>query len=263
MAGEVSPSPSLDDLLPPETRRVMAKVMKEPISYGVRVLAAPGATRRLVVVLGEAHVKLGHAAALGKELTSAFELRGVETFQTKQVFAGRALSLLIRAPRLLLRALTFGLVKGSTIVDAKALASGHTVELERTPSVPLALHVGSFYLAAFFAVAFAHLGLLLAWAHLPAVLADLTGWLTRALFVFECHLAALVPAWLLRAHPWAWLLHPMVAILTVRDTLMADGTVRMLKDHPGPRAALVILGRAHLPGFERELVTRHGFVRVG
>lgn len=253
---------NLDDLLPPATRRAMARVLEEPLSYGIRVLAAPGDERRLVVVLGEAHMKLAHAALLGKELVACFELRGVETFQTKDVFAGRALSLLIRGPRLLLRALSFGAVKGSTIVDAKEMKSGHTVELERTESVPLALHVGSFYLATFFAVAFAHLALVLAWTHLPGGLAELTRWLTRALFLFECHFPALVPAWLLRRHPWAWLLHPMIAILTVRDTLMVDGTARMLKDHPGPRAALVILGRAHLAGVERELVARHGFVRV-
>jgi len=55
----------------------------------------------------------------------------------------------------------------------------------------------------------------------------------------------------------------MLAILTLRDTLLADGTVRMLREHPEARAALTIMGRGHLLGYERELVEKHGFVRIG
>jgi hypothetical protein len=257
---------ALDELLPPAARLALAKAAGLPMSYGARYLltpSTPGTPPRLVVMLGEAHVKLEPAAALGKELARAFELRGVETFQSKEVFAGRALSFLIRAPRLLLRALSFGLVKGSTIVDAKALETGHTVELERTTHVPLALHVGSFYLATFFAVLFAHAALTLLAARTVDVVADAAAWLTVLLLLFELHFPALFVAWALRRHSWSWVLHPMIAILTVRDTLLADGTARMMKEHPEARAALVIMGRAHLPGCERELVERHGFVRIG
>jgi hypothetical protein len=44
--------------------------------------------------------------------------------------------------------------------------------------------------------------------------------------------------------------------------MMVEGTMQMLADHPGPGAALVIMGRAHLPGYERELVTAHGFTQI-
>ena len=44
--------------------------------------------------------------------------------------------------------------------------------------------------------------------------------------------------------------------------MMVEGTMRMLADHPGPREALVIMGRAHLPGYQRELVEAHGFTPV-
>ena len=67
---------------------------------------------RLVAVLGEAHLKLGKAAEIGKNVVSQFELRGVETFQRKHVVAGRALVLRYCAPRALLRALSFGAICG-------------------------------------------------------------------------------------------------------------------------------------------------------
>jgi hypothetical protein len=253
----------LDELLPAAALAALAKVRRFPLSYGARFFMTPGTPPRLVVALGEAHVKLGRASALGKELVGTFELRGVETFQSKDVFAGRALSVLIQVPRMLLRALSLGLVKGSTIVDAKELTSGRTVELERTTNIPLGLHVGATYLATFFAVGFAQVVCVLLSTRPPDVVNDLATWLTAILVVFELHLPALVVAWLLRRHAWSWMIHPMLAILTLRDTLLADGTVRMLQEHTEGRAALVIMGRAHLPGYERELVGRHGFVRVG
>ena len=257
---------TLDELLSPAARVALAKATKLPLSYAARYLLAPATPTtpaRLVVALGEAHVKLGPASEVGRELVAAFELRGVETFQSKDVFAGRALSLLIRGPRVVLRALSFGTVKGSTIYDAKALSSGATVELERTSHVPFGLHVGSLYLAAFFAAIFAHAACLLFGANPPDVIGAIRSWLTALLFVFELHFPALVVAWWLRRHAWAWVLHPMLAILTLRDTLLADGTVRMLREHPEARAALTIMGRGHLLGYERELVEKHGFVRIG
>jgi len=60
----------------------------------------------------------------------------------------------------------------------------------------------------------------------------------------------------LRRCAWSWILNPALAILTVRDRLMARDTLRMLAEHPDPRAALVIMGRAHLRGYEYELAER-------
>lgn len=36
----------------------------------------------------------------------------------------------------------------------------------------------------------------------------------------------------------------------------------MLGAHPGPSAAIIVMGRAHIAGVERELVNRHGFLRA-
>ncbi|HEY3447903.1 MAG TPA: hypothetical protein VGK67_16220 [Myxococcales bacterium] len=248
-------SPTESASLTPGAREVLERARSMPLSYGVRLLAAPGdGESRLVVVLGEAHLKLGKASALGKEIVGQFELRGVETFQTRQVLAGRALWLLIYLPRLLLRVLSLGLVKGSTITDAKALPSGHTVEIEKAGSIPLALHATSLYLTALFLVLFAQIAVSAFGVFVPA--------LAYAVVAFEVHFLALLPALLLRRRSWSWLIHPAVGLVTTRDPIMAEGTVRMLREHPGTAPALVIMGRAHLPGYERELVEKHGFRRV-
>ncbi len=57
-------------------------------------------------------------------------------------------------------------------------------------------------------------------------------------------------------------MHPFLGILTPRDELMAAGTLRMLDEHRACNAAVVVMGRAHLPGYERLLVERYGFKRV-
>jgi hypothetical protein len=77
--------------------------------------------------------------------------------------------------------------------------------------------------------------------------------------VFQRHSLALVPAYLLRKKSWSWMLHPGLAILTARDVIMAEGIARMFKDHPDADAAVVVVGRAHLGGLERELIEKHGF----
>lgn len=219
-----------------------------PFSYAVRYLEAPDG--RLLVVLGEAHMKLAPAAALGREVVASFTLRGVESFPARKVFAGRALWILIHLPRLLLRALSLGMIRGSTITEAKALAHGTTVEIERDPVVPLALHVGSFYLAALFTVFFTQLALTALGRPLP--------WLTWLALSFELHMFAIIPALMLRRYRFSWIIHPAVAILTARDTIMAVGAARMFREHDDAEA-VVVMGRAHLPGFSRELVEKHGF----
>ena len=64
------------------------------------------------MALGEAHIKLAPAEALGREIVGSFELRGVETFQKKRVLAGQVLALIIHVPRLVLRAMTFHAMPG-------------------------------------------------------------------------------------------------------------------------------------------------------
>lgn len=253
---------SSGDVLTPEARAALVAAAHKPISYGVRVLEGPGENPRLLLLLGEAHLKLGKASALGKNVVEQIALRGVETFQSKQVLAGRALRVLIYLPRILLRVLTFGMVKDSTIVDAKQASHGYTVEIERARSMPLSLHVASIYMTALFSAMFAHLGVSLLRLLVPGLFEPLFLLLLASTMAFQAHMVLLVPALLLRRFAWSWLLHPMAAILTARDTLMVEGTVRMLADHPQAGPALVIMGRAHLPGFERLMIEQHGFRRV-
>jgi len=240
------------ETLPEAARAALERARAASMSYAVRLLRAPDG--RLVAILGEAHLKLGKAAAIGRDVVAQFELRGVETFQRKQVLAGRTLGVLITAPRTLLRALSLGTIQGSTITEAKQLPSGHTVELERAKKMPLGLHVTSLYMTAFFIVAF-----LAAISPLFGPLAPFFAFLALA---FEVHMLALVPGILLRRRSWSWMIHPFLGILTLRDELMAKGTVQMLEDHPTEPAAVVVMGRAHVSGYQRLLVDRWGFTAV-
>jgi hypothetical protein len=240
------------DLLPAGARPALERAAQKSFSYAVRYLIAPGPRPRALVILGEAHMKMGDASELGEEVVRCFDLRGVETFQRDDVAGGRVLGHLINAPRTLLRVLSLGAVKGSTITDAKSIGTGHTVELEKSDDVPPALHAASLYLASMFGVTYA--SMLLRAVGLPVPI------LRRIEQAFQLHFLAAVPAYALRAQPWAWLVHPLPSILTARDTLLAEGTVRMLREHPEPSAAVVVMGRAHVAGYERELVEKHGFL---
>lgn len=239
--------------LPERARAALERARKKPVSYAVSVIHAPDG--RPLAILGEAHMKLAEAAEIGRDVVSAFELRGVETFQRKQVFLGRTLGVLINVPRIILRVVSFGAVKGSTITEAKQLPSGYTVELERTKHVPFGLHVTSLYMTLFFIFAF--LGMLL------PLIAPVAPWLaalvTSVLFAFQVHMILLVPAIILRRFSWSWIIHPFMGILTLRDQLMAAGTVTMLADHRKEKAAVVVMGRAHVQGFTRILVRKYGF----
>jgi hypothetical protein len=240
------------ELLPTGARAALERASQKPFSYVVRYLIAPGERPRALVILGEAHLKMGRASELGEAVVQSFELRGVETFQRDQVAGGRVLGHLINAPRTLLRLLSLGTVKGSTIADAKAIGTGHTEELEKSDNVPAALHAASIYLVTMFGVTYASMLLRALGVSVPG--------LRRAEQIFQMHFLATVPAYALRSRPWAWLVHPLPSILTARDTLLAEGTVRMLRDHPEPNAAVVVMGRAHVAGYERELVEKHGFL---
>jgi hypothetical protein len=83
--------------------------------------------------------------------------------------------------------------------------------------------------------------------------------LVVALNAFQMHLFLLVPAYALRDRPWSWVLYPAIAILSVRDKTMAEGTAAMMKEHEQAQAAVLIVGRAHVSGLARELVKRHNF----
>lgn len=246
----------LVDSLPDGARRALDRARETPLSYAVRVLRTPDG--RLLAILGEAHMKLAKAAEIGRDVVSSFELRGVETFQQKHVAFGRALGIVINVPRLVLRALSFGAIKGSTITEAKQLPSGHTVELERAKKMPFGLHVTALYMTAFFVVSF-----LAVLAPLIAMIAPgFAAAVTLAALVFQAHLLALIPGILVRRFRWSWIVHPFLGILTLRDHLMALGTVRMFEDHPSERCAVVVMGRAHLPGYTRLLVKQHGYVEL-
>ncbi|MFO0640279.1 MAG: hypothetical protein U0183_13755 [Polyangiaceae bacterium] len=253
--------------LSPSAKAALARAKAMPMSYACEAYASPekgGAPARLVLVVGEAHLKMHEAAVLGRELVSAFELRGVETFQVSRVVWGRLLGALINAPRALLRFVAIGTVEGSTIHEARALRYGKTVELEAAEVMPVPLHVASVYLSLFFLVSFAHLAYSIVEGILPSAgEAGALGvsLLTLLVMAFQAHMLLLVPAWLLRSRSWAWLVHPAIAIVNVRDVLMAEGTVRMLAESPGTEPAVVVMGRAHLSGYGDEL-TKRGFVRV-
>lgn len=241
--------------LPDDARAALDRARAQKISYAVRTLRAPDG--RILVVLGEAHIKLAKAEEIGRAVVASFELRGVETFQRKDVALGRALGVLIEMPRRLLRLASLGAVRGSTIVEAKQLPSGYTVELERTKKVPFGLHVASVYLTAFMTV-----GVLATLARLVDLPPLLSVPIVLAVAAFDLHMLLLVPAILLRRQPWCWMIHPLLGILTIRDALMAEGTVRMLADHPREKAAVVVMGRAHVSGFTRLLIEKYGFTAV-
>ncbi len=244
------------DGLPEPARKALERARALKLSYAVRVVRAPDG--RLVAILGEAHLKLAEAAEVGRDVVASFELRGVETFQRKKIFCGRALGVLINVPRTLLRFASLGAIKGSTITEAKQLPSGHTVELERTKVVPFGLHVTSLYMTAFFIVAF----LAILAPFIAGISPILAAAITLVALAFQAHMLLVVPAILFRRYAWSWMIHPMIGILTLRDELMAAGTVVMLDDHKRDTAAVVVMGRAHVAGYERLLVQKYGFTRV-
>lgn len=242
--------------LPEGARRALERARATKLSYAVKLVRAPDG--RLVAILGEAHLKMAAAAAIGKRVVGSFELRGVETFQRARVAFGRALGIVINVPRLILRALSLGLIKGSTITDAKQLPSGYTVEIERSKQMPFGLHVSALYMTAFFVVSMLAMMGTVIWTISPI----LAMWIAFAAVLFQLHLLLLIPGILVRRWHYSWIIHPFLGILTLRDELMAAGTVQMLADHPNAPAAVVVMGRAHVTGYERLLVERYGFTSV-
>lgn len=229
------------------SRAALREADERPLSYRLRFLL-DSEGKRLLVVVGEAHVKLGAAHALGRRIVSSFELRGVESFPAT-VFGGRVLKGMIHGPRWLLTKLSLGFVHGSTITTALELDEGQTVRLERDDDVPRPLHVASVYLIGFHIALV--LGILLPLVGTNAWLALL--WVPFGLLQMHFMLT-IVPAVLLRTQPWSHWINPVVAILGLRDATMARGTLAMLAEHTEPDCVVVLMGRAHLAGYCRRMM---------
>jgi hypothetical protein len=232
---------------------VLAEVSRLPLHTVVELESPDG---RAVFILGESHVKTREAAELCRQAVHAFSLRGVERLQRDEVFAGALLGRAFETARGALERLSGGQLAGSTIEVALEMKEGKTVELERTDRVPRSLNVGTGYLAVYTTFVLPALVTMPIWGSIPSLRS-----LRVAARLFGLHLYALPLAYALRGRPWAWTIQPLLTILTVRDGLLADGIRRMLATHP-ERSAIVIVGRAHVPGVVERLV-EHGFQRSG
>ena len=230
---------------------VLAEVSRLPFHTVVELESPDG---RAVFILGESHVKTRDAAELCRQAVHLFSLRGVERLQRDDVFAGALLGGTFEKARGALERLTGGQLAGSTIEVALEMSEGDTVELERTEHVPRSLNVGTGYLAVYTTFVLPALVTMPLWGSIPSLRS-----LRVAARLFGLHLYALPLAYALRDRPWAWAIQPLLTILTVRDELLADGIRRMLETH-SQEPAIVIVGRAHVPGVVERLV-EHGFRR--
>jgi len=212
---------------------------------------------KLVVVLGEVHLKLKKAKTLGKTAVDAFALRGVEGMRHWQPSLSTTLAkcfgFLLIFPQLLIRKLTADQVKGSTILDAWAATHGQTVALE------------SGFLPGF-RTWWALIGLtsfvpLMAFGVWLLMNYPMPFWFEMALIGYEMYfVVGLIPALLLRHHSWAIVVHPMAGLIYERDRFMAAQTVQMLQQSDEP-TALTVMGRAHLKGYGLALKS-HGFTKL-
>jgi hypothetical protein len=232
-----------------ELEDVLAEVSRLPLHTVVELSSPDG---RSVFILGESHVKTREAADLCRKAVEAFSLRGVERLQRDAVVGGELLGGVFERARDAVQRLSEGRLAGSTIEVALEMSEGETVELERTDRVPPSLEVGTGYLAVYTTFVLPALLTMPLWGGIPSLRA-----LRVAARLLGLHLYALPLAYALRDRPWAWVIQPLLTILTVRDALIADGIRRMLATHL-ERPAIVIVGRAHVPGVVERLV-EHGF----
>ena len=235
--------------VPTALEDVLAEVSRLPLHAVVELEAPDG---RALFILGESHVKTAEAAELCRRAVGAFSLRGVERLQREDVFAGVLLGGVLERVRDALGHLSGGQLAGSTIEVALDMPEGETVELERTERVPPSLDVGTGYLAVYATFVLPALLTMPLWGSIPSLRA-----LRLAARLLGLHLYALPLAYVLRERPWAWVIQPLITILTVRDQLIADGIRRMLSTHP-EGSAIVIVGRAHVRGVVERL-EEHGF----
>ena len=212
---------------------------------------------KLVVTLGEVHLKLKKAKLLGKAAVDAFDLRGVEGMRfwhpSPSTTLAKCFGFLLVFPQLLIRKLTANQVKGSTILDAWAATHGQTVALEMgfKPGVRTwwaLIGLSTFIPAMSLAV------WLLTYYPMPF-------WFEAAVVSYEMYfVVGLIPSLLLRHHSWAIFVHPLAGLIYERDRYMAEQTVKMLEES-SEQTALTIMGRAHLKGFGLAL-QNDGFTKL-
>lgn len=231
---------------------VLAEISRLPLHTVVELQSPDG---RAVFVLGESHVKTRRAAELCRQAIERFSLRGVERLQREDVFAGALLGAFFERAREAVQLLSGGHLAGSSIEVALELPGGKTVELEQTERVPVSLNVGTGYLGVYSALVLPALLLMPLSRSIPALRP-----LRIAVKLLGLHLYALPLAYALRDRPWAWVIQPLITILTVRDELLAEGILRMLGTYPAA-PAVVIVGRAHVRGVVDRLVDQ-GFHRL-
>jgi hypothetical protein len=212
---------------------------------------------KLVVTLGEVHLKFKKAKLLGKTAVDAFALRGVEGMRHWQpgpsTTLAKCFGFLLVFPQLLIRKLTVNQVKGSTILDAWAATHGQTVALERGFQPGVRTWWALVGLTSFVPVMSLGVWMLIHY-RMPF-------WFEMAVVGYEMYfVVGLIPSLLLRHHSWAALLHPLAGLIYERDRFMARQTVQMLVESPEP-AALTVMGRAHLKGYGLALKS-HGFTKL-
>ena len=212
---------------------------------------------KLVVTLGEVHLKFKKAKMLGKIAVDAFNLRGVEGMRFWQpslsTTLAKCLGFFLVFPQLLIRKLMGGHIKGSTILDALGAKHGKTVALE-----------GGFKLG--FRTWWALIGLT---SFVPLMMGAVwlmmyyptPDWFQPAFFAYEIYFGVgMIPALLLRHHSWAIFVHPIAGLIYERDQHMATQTMKMLEQSEEV-AALAVMGRAHLKGYGLALKS-HGFTQL-
>jgi len=212
---------------------------------------------KIVVTLGEVHLKLKRAKLLGKSAVDAFELRAVEGMRFWQpslstTFA-KCLGFLLVFPQLLIRKLTANQVKGSTILDAWAATHGKTEALEKGFKPGIRTWWALIGLTSFAPAMSLGIWLLI---HYP-----MPYWFEMGVLGYEIYfVAGLIPSLLLRHHSWAILIHPLAGLIYERDRYMGEQMVKVLEES-NEQAALAIMGRAHLKGFGLVLQS-HGFTKL-
>ena len=212
---------------------------------------------KLVVVLGEVHLKLKKAKMLGKTAVDAFALRGVEGMRhwqpSRSTTLAKCFGFLLIFPQLLIRKLTANQVKGSTILDAWAATHGQTLALESGFQPGVRTWWALIGLTSFVPVMSLGVWLLVNY--------PMPFWFEVAVVGYEMYfVVGLIPSLLLRHHSWAILVHPMAGLIYERDRFMAAQTVLML-EQSSEATALTVMGRAHLKGYGLALKS-HGFTKL-
>ena len=241
--------------LSPEATQSLLAIARSSKTHGLNFWLSPAG--KLVVTLGEVHLKIKTAKSLGKAAVDAFDLRGVEGMShwDRGLLAtcARWLGFCLVLPQILIRKLSANQVKGSTILDAWAATHGKTLSLEDGFKPGVRTWWALVGLVSFLPVMLFAIWLLI---HYP-----MPYWIEMATLGYEIYyVAGLIPALLLRQHSWAIVIHPLAGLIYERDQYMAKKTIEMPAGSDAT-SALTIMGRAHLKGFGRALGAA-GFQRI-